>query len=88
MLQAIWTLPCIAALRWWPGLVDQAWPTYAIITVLLSYPYCHAIVVAWTSRNSNNVATRSVSSALYNVSLQPHPLFSLLDGECEKNPPG
>ncbi|KAK7757338.1 hypothetical protein SLS62_000350 [Diatrype stigma] len=70
MLQAIWTLPCIIALRWWPGLVDQAWPTYAIITVLLSYPYCHAIVVAWTSRNSNNVGTRSVSSALYNMSVQ------------------
>lgn len=68
MLQAVWTLPCIIVLRWWPGLVDEQWGTYAVITVLLSYPYCHAIVVAWVSRNSNNVGTRSVSAALYNVS--------------------
>jgi hypothetical protein len=27
-----------------------------------------AIVVAWVSRNSNNVGNRSVASALYNVS--------------------
>ena len=49
-------------------MVDQQWPTYAVVQVLLSYPYCHAIVVAWVSRNSNNVGTRSVSAALYNVS--------------------
>ena len=68
MLQAVWTLPCVIALAWWKGTVIQAWPTYAIVQILLSYPYCHAIVVAWVSRNSNNVGTRSVSAALYNVS--------------------
>ncbi|PKS05694.1 hypothetical protein jhhlp_007961 [Lomentospora prolificans] len=70
MLQPIWTLPCIIALRWWPGLVDKKWGTYGLIVTLLSYPYCHAILVAWCSRNSNNVATRSVSAALYNMSVQ------------------
>lgn len=86
MLQAVWTLPCVLALRFWPGLVTNAWGTYALVTVLLSYPYCHgewefiseylypntniigAILVGWTSKNSNNVGTRSVSAALYNVS--------------------
>lgn len=48
-------------------MIDNKWGTYALYTVLLSYPYCHAILVAWTSKNSNNVGTRSVSAALYNV---------------------
>lgn len=70
MLQPIWTLPCIVALRFWPGSGVQAWNTYALVTVLLSYPYCHAILVAWTSKNSNHVGTRSVSAALYNMFVQ------------------
>jgi Major Facilitator Superfamily len=41
MLQAVWTLPCVIALRFWPGVIDNAWGTYALVTVLLSYPYCH-----------------------------------------------
>ncbi|KAL2123454.1 hypothetical protein VTJ04DRAFT_3909 [Mycothermus thermophilus] len=68
--QNLWTLPCIIALRFWPGVVDDAWGTYILITVLLSYPYCHAINVAWVSRNANNVATRTIASALYNISVQ------------------
>jgi hypothetical protein len=40
MLQPLWTLPCIIALRWWPGVIKNQWGTYALITVLLSYPYC------------------------------------------------
>ncbi|KAL2135936.1 hypothetical protein VTI74DRAFT_6164 [Chaetomium olivicolor] len=70
MLQPLWTLPCIIALRFWPGVIKDAWGTYALITVLLSYPYCHAINVAWTSKNANNVGTRTVASALYNISVQ------------------
>jgi predicted MFS family arabinose efflux permease len=70
MLQPIWTLPCIIALRFWPGALTNAWGTFAVTTVLLSYPYCHAILVGWTSKNSNNVGSRSVSAALYNMSVQ------------------
>ncbi|KAI3394613.1 hypothetical protein diail_2536 [Diaporthe ilicicola] len=70
MLQSVWTLPCVIALEWWPGMIDDQWGTYALVTVLLSYPYCHPILVAWTSKNSNNVGTRSVSAALYNMSAQ------------------
>ncbi|KAK0113524.1 hypothetical protein ONS95_013778 [Cadophora gregata] len=70
MLQPIWTLPCIIALRFWPGALKEAWGTYALVTVLLSYPYCHAILVGWTSKNSNNVGTRSVSAAFYNMAVQ------------------
>ncbi|KAF1811307.1 MFS general substrate transporter [Eremomyces bilateralis CBS 781.70] len=70
MLQDVWTLPCIIALRFWPGLMKQQWATYGLLVTLLSYPYCHAINVAWVSRNSNNVASRSVSAALFNMNVQ------------------
>ncbi|KIH91955.1 allantoate permease [Sporothrix brasiliensis 5110] len=70
MIQNLWTLPCLVALRWWPGLITDRWGTYALVTTLLSYPYCHAIAVGWASKNSNNVGARSVSAALYNISVQ------------------
>jgi predicted MFS family arabinose efflux permease len=71
MLQPLWTLPCIIALRFWPGVgATHPWQTYAITTVLLSYPYCHAILVGWTSKNANNVGSRTVSAAFYNMAVQ------------------
>ncbi|KAI9661081.1 MAG: hypothetical protein M1821_009408 [Bathelium mastoideum] len=75
-IQNIWVLPCVTALRWWPGAEVNAWGTYALVTVLLSYPYCHAIVVAWVSRNSGSVRTRSVSAACYNMMVQVGNLIS------------
>jgi hypothetical protein len=68
MLQNIWLLPCLLALRLWKGANEDAWGTFGLITTLLSYPYCHAIVVSWASRNSGSVRTRSVSAAFYNMS--------------------
>ncbi|EHK22963.1 uncharacterized protein TRIVIDRAFT_53859 [Trichoderma virens Gv29-8] len=76
MLQVIWTLPCVIALRWWPGVMVNQWGTYALVTVLTSYPYCHAILVGWTSKNSNNVGTRSVSAAIYNMCVQVGSIIS------------
>ncbi|PVH85136.1 MFS general substrate transporter [Cadophora sp. DSE1049] len=68
--QPLWTLPCLIALYTWPGLMKDVWGTYALTMTLLSYPYCHAINVGWASKNSNNVGSRSVSTALYNMSVQ------------------
>lgn len=38
--------------------------------MLLSYPYCQAILVGLASRNSGGVRTRSISSACYNMNVQ------------------
>ncbi|KAJ9145106.1 Allantoate permease [Pleurostoma richardsiae] len=76
ILQPLWTLPCIIALRFWPDVFEDKWGTYALVMVLLSYPYCHAILVGWCSKNSNNVGTRTVSAALYNMSVQTGGVFS------------
>ena len=40
MIQAIWTLPCVLALRFWPGFIHDSWGTYALVLILVSYPYC------------------------------------------------
>ncbi|KAL4810696.1 major facilitator superfamily domain-containing protein [Aspergillus unguis] len=69
-LQSLWVLPCILALRFLPSSMVDPWQTYTIMVVLLSYPYAHAILVGWTSKNSNNVGTRTVSAAVYNMSVQ------------------
>ncbi|KAL4950728.1 major facilitator superfamily domain-containing protein [Aspergillus filifer] len=69
-IQSLWVLPCLLFLRFWNGSMVDAWGTYATMTILLSYPYCHAILVGWTSKNSNNVGTRTVSAAVYNMSVQ------------------
>lgn len=43
--QSLWTLPCLIATVTWAGFGKDQWHTFALITILLSYPYCHAINV-------------------------------------------
>ncbi|PSK38925.1 hypothetical protein C7M61_002230 [Candidozyma pseudohaemuli] len=63
-------IPFLAALRWWPGTMEDAWVTWFFVTMVLSAPLIHAMCVAWVSRNSNSIETRSVCSALYNMFVQ------------------
>jgi len=70
MLQSLWTLPCIIFLAVWPDIISNKWGTYIATSVLLCYPYCHAINVGWASTNSNDVGARSISTALYNMCVQ------------------
>ncbi|GEQ72882.1 hypothetical protein JCM33374_g6570 [Metschnikowia sp. JCM 33374] len=66
----VFALPFLAALRWWPGSMHQPWPTWFLVSMVLSSPYIHAICVSWVSRNSNSIRSRSVCSALYNMFVQ------------------
>lgn len=66
----IFTIPFMAAIRWWPGSMVNPWATWALVTMVLASPYIHAICVAWVSRNSNSIRSRSVSSAVYNMTVQ------------------
>lgn len=70
LFQPIWVIIFVGVLRWWGGLLKDVWGTYAVITVLLSAPYIHAILVGWCSTNSNTVRSRTVSAALYNMFVQ------------------
>ncbi|ETN39112.1 uncharacterized protein HMPREF1541_05334 [Cyphellophora europaea CBS 101466] len=60
----VWILPNIIALTVIPSAASP-WVKFAVVTILLSYPYPHAMHVGWCSRNSNSVRTRTVSAALY-----------------------
>lgn len=76
LFQPIWVIISIAVLRWWSGLLTDVWGTYAVITVVLSAPYIHAILVGWCSTNSNTVRSRTVSAALYNMFVQVGSIIS------------
>ncbi|KAF9767783.1 hypothetical protein IL306_015008 [Fusarium sp. DS 682] len=68
-LSNIWIFPWVLALVILPGDISP-WIRYALLTGLLSYPYCHAILVGWNAKNSNSVRTRAISAALYNMTVQ------------------
>ncbi|KAI1378359.1 MFS general substrate transporter [Hypoxylon crocopeplum] len=71
----IWIFPWILALVLLPSDASP-WVRYAMLTGLLSYPYCHAILVSWNAKNSNAVRTRAVSAALYNMFVQSGNIIS------------
>jgi hypothetical protein len=68
-LSNIWIFPWLIALVTIPASAS-AWVRYALLSGLLSYPYCHAILVGWNAKNSNAVRTRAVSAAFYNMFVQ------------------
>ncbi|TDZ32976.1 putative transporter [Colletotrichum spinosum] len=68
-------LPCVVGLAVIPSDVSR-WASYALVVVLLSYPSPHPMQVGWASRNSNTVRTRTVSAALYNMSVQLQSIIS------------
>jgi hypothetical protein len=69
VVSQVWAFPLIAALEFLPGDAN-IWTKYVLTALLVGHPYVHAILVAITSRNAGTVRTRTVASALYNMSVQ------------------
>ncbi|KAI4526624.1 major facilitator superfamily domain-containing protein [Schizophyllum commune] len=65
----IWTLPLLIALYTFDQSTSQ-WVYFAVVTLIAGFPYVHPIQVAWASRNSYSVKTRTVSASVYNICVQ------------------
>ncbi|KAG2756320.1 MFS general substrate transporter [Suillus brevipes Sb2] len=65
----IWAFPLLVALRSFGRSTDQ-WDYFAVVTLITGFPYVHPIQVAWASRNSGSVRTRTISASIYNMFVQ------------------
>jgi hypothetical protein len=73
----LWSLPLLVALVSLPNKFPNSnWAKWTISTLLIGYPYIHAILVALTSRNAGTVRTRTVGSSLYNMAVQTSNIIS------------
>lgn len=66
LLLQIWALPLLVALYTFSSETSQ-WTYYAVVTLITGFPFVHPIQVAWTSRNSGGVRTRTISASVYNM---------------------
>ena len=69
ILTQLWSLPLLIILYLNASTLSH-WGLYAVTFVLLGWPSPHAAHVGWCSRLSNAVRTRTVSAALYNITIQ------------------
>ncbi|KAI1646941.1 MFS general substrate transporter [Daldinia loculata] len=70
MIGQLWILPFLIYLNVADTASASRWVIWTVTTLLLAYPNAHAIQVAWNSRNSNTVRSRTVSAACYNMFCQ------------------
>jgi len=70
MIGQIWAFPFLVYIYMVDITKIHKWTAFGIMTLLLSYPSAHPIQVAWNSRNSNAVRSRTVSAAFYNMYVQ------------------
>ncbi|KAL2105346.1 hypothetical protein VUR80DRAFT_8526 [Thermomyces stellatus] len=69
LFYSIWLLPLFVALAVLPDDAER-WGRYAVIILIIGFPYVHSILVGLTSRNAGSVRTRTVGSAAYNMTVQ------------------
>ncbi|WVQ83414.1 hypothetical protein IAT38_005555 [Cryptococcus sp. DSM 104549] len=68
-IQPIWHLIFLIVLVTIPDDINR-WAKWAIVSLLLAYPYSHPIMVSMNSMNAGSVRTRTVASAVYNMFVQ------------------
>lgn len=69
LVSQFWALPILIVLE----TISESsapWIKWGLSTLMVGHPYVHAIIVAITSRNAGSVRTRTIASALYNMSVQ------------------
>lgn len=69
VLLQLWALPLLIALYTFTTNTSP-WAYYAVVTLIVGFPYVHPIQVAWASTNSAGVGTRTVSASIYNMFVQ------------------
>ncbi|UNI23858.1 hypothetical protein JDV02_009651 [Purpureocillium takamizusanense] len=72
---SVWMFPLILALRLLPDDASN-WVRYALTTLIVGYPFVHSILVSLTSRNAGTVRTRTVGSAIINMTGQAGSIIS------------
>lgn len=65
----IWALPLLIALYTFDKDTSE-WVYFAVVTLIVGFPYVHPVQVAWASRNSYSVRTRTISASVYNIFVQ------------------
>ncbi|PPQ64326.1 hypothetical protein CVT26_002209 [Gymnopilus dilepis] len=70
-----WALPLLIALYTFNSHTSQ-WAYFAVVSLIAGYPYVHPIQVAWASRNSYSVRTRTISASVYNMFVQTGAIIS------------
>lgn len=69
LLVQIWVLPLLI-IEYTSVPELSSWGQYALTFIILGQPSVHAAQVGWCSRLSNAVRTRTVSAAIYNITIQ------------------
>ncbi|KAI7780593.1 hypothetical protein LA080_015876 [Diaporthe eres] len=69
LLTQIWVLPLLI-IEYTSVTELSSWGQYALTFIILGQPSVHAAQVGWCSRLSNAVRTRTVSAAIYNITIQ------------------
>ncbi|KAK7703533.1 hypothetical protein SLS57_010890 [Botryosphaeria dothidea] len=76
LISQIWAFPFVLVLYVLNINNLNQWVAWVIMTLFLSYPSPHPIQVAWNSRISNTVRSRTVSAAMYNMFVQASGIIS------------
>jgi hypothetical protein len=77
ILAPLWCLVFLAALYSQSADSVSRWVKFALSSLIIGYPYVHAICVAWTVQNAGSVGNRAVASAVYNIFVQAGSLVAL-----------
>ena len=75
LFSQVWAMPLLIALEILPANASH-WSRWVLSTMLVGGPFIHPTFMAITSRNAGTVRTRTVASAIYNMTFQASTIIS------------